>query len=187
MTCLFEAVIWVVEFPINTFKGTIGLVRVLDNEWLWKIIIELSDEFWNWLQSYKHTGRLNRLSGTHRQLEWLVSKNVHLVVSWHWILDGVSRKRVTVQARTRLWHRSSKQLSWESGHVKGIWPLAQRSWSRHHFNRVFVSMFDNLILKVDTVVLAGSLDNYLTMNLRDYYSSRLLGRKPRKKLSWYLV
>ena len=89
--------------------------------------------------------------------------------------------------RRRLWHRSSKQLSWESGHVKGIWPLAQRSRYRHHFNRVFVSMFDNFILKVDTVVLAGSLDNYLTMNLRDYYSSRLLGRKPRKKLSWYLV
>ena len=89
--------------------------------------------------------------------------------------------------RRRLWHRSSKQLCWESGHVKGIWPLAQRSRYRHYFNRVFVSMFDNFILKVDTVVLAGSLDNYLTMNLRDYYSSRLLGRKPRKKLSWSLV
>ena len=37
----------VVKFPINTLKGTIGLVRVLDNEWLWKIIIEMSDEFWN--------------------------------------------------------------------------------------------------------------------------------------------
>ena len=37
--------------------------------------------------------------------------------------------------RRRLWHRSSKQLSWESGHVKGIWPLAQRSRYRHHFNR----------------------------------------------------
>ena len=43
--------------------------------------------------------------------------------------------------RRRLWHRSSKQLSWESEHVKGIWSLAQWSRYRHHLNWVFVGQF----------------------------------------------
>ena len=35
----------VVKFSADTFKGTIGIVRVLDDEWSRKSIIELSDEF----------------------------------------------------------------------------------------------------------------------------------------------
>ena len=34
----------VVEFPIQHFKRTIGLVSILDNERLWRFIIELSDK-----------------------------------------------------------------------------------------------------------------------------------------------
>ena len=37
----------VAKFSADTFKGTIRIVRVLDDEWSRKSIIELSDESWN--------------------------------------------------------------------------------------------------------------------------------------------
>jgi len=70
----------VINFIFDRLKGNIRLMRVLDDERLWKAIIKLYNEFWKWMQISHWWTEPMRQNNTYRQLEWLVILQIQLVL-----------------------------------------------------------------------------------------------------------
>ena len=69
----------IIKSVLESLKGTVCLVRILDDEWLCKTIIKLSDELWKRMKISPLMDQLSQCD-TYWELGWLVSWYVQCVL-----------------------------------------------------------------------------------------------------------
>ena len=102
-----------------SFKATIDIVRIFDNEWMWKFIIEFAHESWKSFEPVDLLSQWNKVALTDN-LDGLYQKwfnwTCHYFNYWREWEGSVGCYHDVITLRTKLWHKQwSKQLSIELG------------------------------------------------------------------------